>query len=132
MPFVQPYWKESVISLILLVVVVVLDLAIPRLLQRIIDQGILAAILVLKFWLALASVVVAPIMFWFTDYIARYTRRGYRDLQRDLGQINAVMEDAISGWSKLSGGMRRRSCNSRLTTRPSTARQSMPIPTPCC
>lgn len=40
--FVRPYWKESVLALILLVIVVLLDLAIPRLVQRIIDQGILA------------------------------------------------------------------------------------------
>ena len=40
--FVRPYWKKSLLSLVLLVIVVVLDLAIPRLVQRIIDQGILA------------------------------------------------------------------------------------------
>jgi ATP-binding cassette subfamily B multidrug efflux pump len=40
--FVKPYWKRSVISLVFLVIVVVLDLAIPRLVQRIIDKGILA------------------------------------------------------------------------------------------
>jgi len=40
--FIKPYWKKSVLSLVLLVVVVLLDLAIPRLVQRIIDQGILA------------------------------------------------------------------------------------------
>jgi ATP-binding cassette, subfamily B, multidrug efflux pump len=40
--FIKPYWKKSVLALILLVIVVVLDLAIPRLVQRIIDQGILA------------------------------------------------------------------------------------------
>jgi ATP-binding cassette, subfamily B, multidrug efflux pump len=39
--YVRPYWKKSVVSLILLIVVVVLDLAIPRLVQRIIDDGIL-------------------------------------------------------------------------------------------
>jgi len=38
--FVKPYWKKSLLSLALLVVVVLLDLAIPRLVQRIIDQGI--------------------------------------------------------------------------------------------
>lgn len=38
--FVKPYWKWSVISLILLTFVVLIDLAIPRLIQRIIDQGI--------------------------------------------------------------------------------------------
>jgi len=40
--FIKPYWKKSILALILLVIVVVLDLAIPRLVQRIIDQGILA------------------------------------------------------------------------------------------
>ncbi|MBN2148776.1 MAG: ABC transporter ATP-binding protein [Anaerolineales bacterium] len=40
-PFVRPYWKRAVASLVLLVAVVIMDLAIPRLVQRIIDQGIL-------------------------------------------------------------------------------------------
>ncbi len=39
-PFVLPYWKLAVISLVLLTAVVFMDLAIPRLIQRIIDQGI--------------------------------------------------------------------------------------------
>jgi ATP-binding cassette, subfamily B, multidrug efflux pump len=40
--FVKPYWQKSLVSLVLLIVVVVLDLALPRLVQRIIDDGILA------------------------------------------------------------------------------------------
>jgi ATP-binding cassette subfamily B multidrug efflux pump len=40
--FVRSYWLKSVLSLIMLVIVVILDLTIPRLIQRIIDQGILA------------------------------------------------------------------------------------------
>ncbi len=39
-PFVRPYWKLAVYSLILLTTVVLIDLAIPRLIQRIIDQGV--------------------------------------------------------------------------------------------
>jgi ATP-binding cassette subfamily B protein len=39
-PFVRPYWKRSVAALILLTSLVFLDLSIPRLIQRIIDQGI--------------------------------------------------------------------------------------------
>jgi len=53
--------------------------------------------LLLDRWLALASLFVVPIMFWFTQFVARYTRKGFRDLQRDLGQLNGVMEEAISG-----------------------------------
>jgi len=59
--------------------------------------GILVAMFVLDFWLALASLVVVPIMFWFTNFIARYTRKGFRILQKDVGALNAVMEEAISG-----------------------------------
>ncbi|MBN2388776.1 MAG: ABC transporter ATP-binding protein [Anaerolineales bacterium] len=59
--------------------------------------GILVAMFVLNPWLALASLAVVPIMFWFTNFVARYTRRGFRDLQRELGAITSVMEEAISG-----------------------------------
>jgi ATP-binding cassette, subfamily B, multidrug efflux pump len=59
--------------------------------------GILVAMFVLNFWLALAAVIVVPIMFWFTNFVARYTRKGFRDLQKNLGQLNGVMEESISG-----------------------------------
>ena len=39
--FVKPYWKLAVLALVLLTSLVFMDLAIPRLIQRIIDQGIL-------------------------------------------------------------------------------------------
>lgn len=38
--YVRPYWKESFFSLFMLIAVVVMDLSIPRLIQKIIDQGI--------------------------------------------------------------------------------------------
>lgn len=38
--FLKPYWKEAVLSVIFLICVVFMDLAIPRLVQRIIDLGI--------------------------------------------------------------------------------------------
>jgi len=59
--------------------------------------GILIAMFLLDKWLALASVLVVPIMFGFTNFVARYTRRGFRDLQKNLGEMNGVMEEAISG-----------------------------------
>jgi len=59
--------------------------------------GIIIAMFVLNFWLALASLIVLPIMFWFTNFVARYTRRGFRELQKQLGHINANMEETISG-----------------------------------
>jgi ATP-binding cassette subfamily B protein len=38
--FVKPYWRRSAVALILLISLVFMDLSIPRLIQRIIDQGI--------------------------------------------------------------------------------------------
>jgi len=59
--------------------------------------GILIAMFLLNPWLALAAVVVVPIMFWFANFVARYTRKGFRDLQLQLGNLNGVMEETISG-----------------------------------
>jgi ATP-binding cassette subfamily B multidrug efflux pump len=59
--------------------------------------GIMIAMFILDRSLALASLLVVPIMFAFTEFIARYTRSGFRELQRSLGQLNSVMEESISG-----------------------------------
>jgi ATP-binding cassette, subfamily B, multidrug efflux pump len=59
--------------------------------------GIVIAMFILNPWLALAALLVVPIMFWFTQFVARYTRKGFRDLQKELGEINGVMEESISG-----------------------------------
>src|SRR5437868_2073813 len=39
-PFARPYWRRSAVALTLLTAVVVMDLAIPRLIQHLIDEGI--------------------------------------------------------------------------------------------
>jgi len=59
--------------------------------------GILIAMFALNFWLALTSVLVVPIMAFFTMFIAKYTRRGFRDLQKQLGQLNGTIEETVSG-----------------------------------
>ena len=42
LPYVKLYWKRSLVALVLLIAVIFMDLALPRLIQRIIDQGITA------------------------------------------------------------------------------------------
>jgi len=59
--------------------------------------GILVAMFTLDRWLAMASLLVLPIMFWFTQFVARYTRKGFRELQKHLGEMNSVMEESLSG-----------------------------------
>jgi len=59
--------------------------------------GILIAMFVLNAWLALASLLVVPIMFWFTQFVAKYTVKGFRDLQKGLGGLNSITEETFSG-----------------------------------
>ncbi|MBP6834902.1 MAG: ABC transporter ATP-binding protein [Deltaproteobacteria bacterium] len=59
--------------------------------------GILVAMFVLDRWLALASLLVVPLMLWFTRFVTVYTRKGFRELQRHLGTLNGVMEESIGG-----------------------------------
>jgi len=59
--------------------------------------GILVAMFALDFWLALASLLVVPLTLWFTTFIAKYSRRGFRELQAELGDLNGNIEETISG-----------------------------------
>jgi ATP-binding cassette subfamily B protein len=64
--------------------------------------GILITMFVLNVWLSLVTVFMIPLMVWFTKFVATYTRKGFRDLQARLGQLNGVMEEAISGQKVIS------------------------------
>ncbi len=59
--------------------------------------GILVSMFVLNHWLALACLIVIPVMYWFSNFVVKYTRKGFRELQKDLGDLNAVAEETISG-----------------------------------
>ena len=59
--------------------------------------GIMVAMFLLNFWLALSALLVIPVMLWFTQFIARNTRKGFRELQKQLGEMYGVMEESISG-----------------------------------
>ncbi|MBI9045276.1 MAG: ABC transporter ATP-binding protein [Anaerolineaceae bacterium] len=59
--------------------------------------GILIAMFLLNFWLALTALLVVPILFWSASFIAKYTRRGFRRLQKQLGILNGTIEETISG-----------------------------------
>ena len=59
--------------------------------------GIVIAMFVLNHWLALSSLLVVPIMLWFTRFVAKYTRKGFRELQKNLGELNSIAEESISG-----------------------------------
>jgi ABC-type multidrug transport system fused ATPase/permease subunit len=59
--------------------------------------GILIAMFVLNWQLALGTVTVIPIMLWITGWVTKRSRVAFRQVQRNLGMMNAVMEENIAG-----------------------------------
>jgi ATP-binding cassette, subfamily B, multidrug efflux pump len=59
--------------------------------------GVVIVMVTLNLWLTLAAMVVTPIMFFVTGRIAMLSRKNFRQLQGSTGDLNAVMEETISG-----------------------------------
>jgi len=59
--------------------------------------GILIAMFALNVWLSLSALLVVPLMLGFTFLITKFTRRGFRELQKNLGNLNSTIEETISG-----------------------------------
>ena len=84
--FVKPYWKLAVLSLALLVLLVFMDLSIPRLIEKIIDQGIkqknLTLVLqtsALMLGISLVSTVVAVLNSNFSIRVGENVARDIRE-----------------------------------------------------
>ena len=59
--------------------------------------GILVMMFVLNFWLALGSMIVFPLMMGLVAFVGKRTRKGFRTLQAEIGQLNAQLEEMYSG-----------------------------------
>jgi ATP-binding cassette subfamily B protein len=59
--------------------------------------GVLLIMFILNFWLALGSLLVFPLMVGITAFVAKRTRSGFRSLQMNRGNLNADMEETLSG-----------------------------------
>jgi len=59
--------------------------------------GIVVIMFNLNVWLALASLIVFPLMVGLTAVVGKRTRSAYRTLQRDMGMLNSVMQETITG-----------------------------------
>jgi len=86
--FVRPYWKRSLVALTLLVAVVLMDLAIPRLVQQIIDQGIarqdLQEVQRTFLWMLLISVLNTLFAIANNNYSVQVGESVARDLREAL------------------------------------------------
>ncbi|MBN2445550.1 MAG: ABC transporter ATP-binding protein, partial [Phycisphaerae bacterium] len=59
--------------------------------------GMLAVVLLLNVWLGLATIAIIPVMLYFTLHMGGRTRRGFRQVQANLGRLNALTEETITG-----------------------------------
>ena len=59
--------------------------------------GVLIAMLILNVWLTLACMVAIPLMMLLVTKVTRFTRKSFRSLQNQIGVINGLMEENISG-----------------------------------
>lgn len=59
--------------------------------------GVVAMMLALNLPLALLSLIVVPAMTFFTRFVARHSREGFREQQSALGELDGLVEESISG-----------------------------------
>jgi ATP-binding cassette subfamily B multidrug efflux pump len=85
---VKPYWKYSILALVLLTILVVFDLAIPRLVQQIIDQGIrqnnLDVVIQTSIWMIGISILSAIIAIGNNIFSVRVGESVARDLREAI------------------------------------------------
>ncbi|MBN1259140.1 MAG: ABC transporter ATP-binding protein [Anaerolineae bacterium] len=59
--------------------------------------GVVVVMFVINVPLALATLLIVPLMAFLTRKLGTYTRSGYRDQQRYLGELNGLIEETITG-----------------------------------
>jgi ATP-binding cassette subfamily B multidrug efflux pump len=59
--------------------------------------GIMVSMFVLNWQLAAGTLLILPLMLFITGLLTRRTRLAFRQVQRNLGALNAFMEEHISG-----------------------------------
>ncbi len=59
--------------------------------------GIMIAMFALNWQLALGTATLLPIMLAITAWVTQYSRKAFRQVQTNLGNLNSVMEENIAG-----------------------------------
>lgn len=59
--------------------------------------GIMISMFVLNWQLAVSTLILLPVMIYITGLVTRRSRVAFRQVQRNLGTMNAVMEENIAG-----------------------------------
>lgn len=59
--------------------------------------GIMIAMFLLNWQLAVGTLIILPLMLWITGQVTKRSRQSFRNVQRNLGALNSVMEENIAG-----------------------------------
>ena len=59
--------------------------------------GVAAMMFVINVRLAIVSLVTIPIMMFLSKWVGQHTRRGYRERQENLGKLNGIIEETVTG-----------------------------------
>jgi ATP-binding cassette, subfamily B, multidrug efflux pump len=59
--------------------------------------GIMVAMFLINWPLAIGALILLPLMLYITSLVTRRSRVAFRQVQRNLGTMNAVMEENIAG-----------------------------------
>jgi ATP-binding cassette, subfamily B, multidrug efflux pump len=59
--------------------------------------GVAAMMFVINVRLAIVSLVTIPIMMFLSKWIGQHTRRGFRQRQENLGKLNGIIEETVTG-----------------------------------
>ncbi|MFC1803243.1 ABC transporter ATP-binding protein [Thermoproteota archaeon] len=78
-------------------------------------MGILVMMFSLNVWLALASLIVFPIMVILTALVGGRTRDSFRALQKNIGMLNGTMQETLSGQRVVIAFDQQESVNRKFT-----------------
>ena len=59
--------------------------------------GVTAVMFAINFRLAAVTVLTVPLIMGLSRWIAKHTRRGFRDQQERLGELNGIIEETVTG-----------------------------------
>ena len=77
--------------------------------------GIVIVMLSLNWRLALASFTVLPLMWLFTSYFSGRARKAFRETRKELGRVNAELEENIAGMREVQAFARERTNQERFS-----------------
>jgi ATP-binding cassette subfamily B multidrug efflux pump len=86
--------------------------------------GVIVVMVVLNRLLALVSLVVMPLTYLLTRLIVKYTRRGFRETQKNLGSLNGIIEETVTGQKTVKAFVHEQTVIGEFTTANQALRRS--------